>query len=288
MKVAGFFLASLFVAAVNVSAQIIPIDFDAGDSTSLDGWNLQRSIFPGRGFFPGVADWANGPAGSNIGDGDAELAKVANGAFGGPYIAEFSLYFGATEEVPGAFGGTVGITDITPLGDLNTIVLQIQIGEAQGFDLYNDQPPTLMLNGTTSVDLEFFALINRFQDGTFEIPGSDPPQEEPLYVNTWGFQWDLSGFSDPITSFSIQFSGVEHAQVRAIQLNQSNGVYETSLVPEPSTWILMVVGLGSLLIYGFRKRVGRLSPVPASPPETLARMRCGRGLREALRAGSRL
>ncbi len=199
----------LVAAAASVSAQIIPIDFDPGDTTSFDGWaNLSSAGFPGPGYgtFPGSGAWL-GPVGSNVaGSGDANLGKIANGPGGGPFVAANSIYFGSFTAVPNTLGGTLGVTDTTILAGTNTLVLQIQIGEATGYDFYNGAPPTLVLNGTTPITLEYSGLVNQFQDGTFTNPVTGLP--EPVYVNTWGFQWDVSSFVDPITSLSIEFSGV--------------------------------------------------------------------------------
>ncbi len=247
----------LIAAAATASAQIIPIDFDSGDTASFDGWaNLSSGGYPGPGYgsFPGAGAWP-GPIGSNVaGSGDANLVKVANGPGGGPFVASNSIYFGSFTAVPNTLGGTLGVTDGTMLAGTNTIVLQVQIGEASGYDFFNEVPPALVLNGTTPITLEYSALINQFQDGTFVNPVTGLP--EPVYVNTWGFQWDVSTFGGPITSLSIEFSGVTHSQVYALQLDQSTGVYNTSLVPEPS--VALLLGSAGAAILLVRRR--RLSP----------------------------
>jgi hypothetical protein len=246
------FVPLLAVLSGTAFAQVIPIDFNNGDVISYDGWsNFSMIAYPGYGSFPGGTAWP-GPIGSNTPDsGDANLNKVDNGAGGGPFIGTSSLYFGGFSNVQNTLGGTVSVTDNSIISDLNTVVFQIQIGQALGYDLYDGAAPILMINGTTPVALQYTALINQFDTGeTFLNPVSG--DEEPIFLNTWGFQWDLSGISDPITSLSIEFSAVQHSQIYALQLDQSSGIYTSSLVPEPSTALLGGVGLG--LAFVLRRR----------------------------------
>lgn len=243
----------LVAAAATVSAQIVPIAFDPGDTTSFDGWaSIAAASYPGYGTFPGSGAWP-GSIGSNVaGSGDANLVKVANGPGGGPFVATNSVYFGSFTAVANTLGGTLGVTDGTMIAGTNTIVLQVQIGQAQGYDFYNGTPPSLVINGTTPITLAYSGLINQFQDGTFTNPVTGLP--EPVYVNTWGFQWDVSTFVGPITSLGIEFSGVTHSQVYALQLDQSTGVYNTSLVPEPSAALLLGSAGAALMMVRRRRR----------------------------------
>jgi hypothetical protein len=246
-------LPALVLLSGSAFAQVIPINFNPGDTVSYDGWrNLTNVNFPGYSGFPGFSGWP-GPIGSNAaGSGDANLNKVGNGPGGGPYVGGESIYFGGTSNVPNTLGGTLSVTDSTIISDLNTVVFQIQIGEAFGYDLYNGAPPTLMVNGSTPITLQYSGLIAHVDTGT-TFPTPDGP--EIVYLNTWGFQYDLSGISEPITSLTIQFSGVQHSQVYALQLNQSSGIYSNSLVPEPSTALLGCFGLGLALVSRRRRKV---------------------------------
>jgi hypothetical protein len=250
------FLPLLAAVSGTAFAQVIPINFNGGDVTSYDGWgDFNSTIYPGYGAFPGGTAWPNPIVANTPGSGDAALNKVSNASGGGgPFISSTSVYFGSYTNSQNSFGGTLGITDNTVVPDLKTVVLQIQIGEVLGYDLYNGAAPILSVNGTTPVALKYSALVNYWDTGTiFTDPTTD--EEEPIYINTWGFQWDLSGIQEPITSLSIEFSGVKHAQVYALQLNQSSGVYNTSLVPEPTT--TMLAGLGAALAFIGRRRCVR-------------------------------
>jgi hypothetical protein len=118
-------------------------------------------------------------------------------------------------------GGTLGI-NFTPLRGLKTLVFQIQIGEADGYDFHEPAGlPVLKVNGQTSAISASFepVLLGRYQNGTFPNPETD--QDEPVYVNTWAFQWNLDQGVN-VDSFQIEFSAVTHAQVYALQLDQTS------------------------------------------------------------------
>ena len=130
------------------------------------------------------------------------------------------------------------LTDSTPLADLKTVVFQIQIGEATGYDLYS--APALKINGGSSiVDPLFSGIINRFQNGTFNSPATGA--DEPVYVNTRGYQWDVSSLG-AVTSFTIDFSGVTHSQIYGLQLDQSSSFFSTAVIPEPNSRVLVLAG----------------------------------------------
>ena len=69
-------------------------------------------------------------------------------------------------------------------------------------------------------------------------------------------QWDLSGVAETINAFSIQFTGVQHAQLYALQLDQSSvysPVVSASPVPEPSSFAALA-GLGAIGFAALRRR----------------------------------
>jgi hypothetical protein len=76
-------------------------------------------------------------------------------------------------------------------------------------------------------------LVDRYQSGTYPRDPYDPDSpDEPVYVNTWGFQWNVNGLG-PITSLEIDFSAVTHAQVYQMQLDQSETMSARNLfLPE--------------------------------------------------------
>jgi len=220
-------------------AQIQVVNFGSGSSAS-DAWvNVNSSNFSGYGGFPGSSAWP-APIGSNeLGSGDAVLNRVAGSPTGGgPFLSSSSIYFGNFAQVPNALGGTLRVSDSTPLANLKTLIFQIQIGEATGYDLYS--APALKINGGTSIVNPLFAgILNRYQSGTFFSPATE--LDEPVYVNTRGYQWDVSSLG-AVTSFSIDFSGVTHSQIYGLQLDQSSSVFSTAVIPEPNVGGLVLAG----------------------------------------------
>ena len=229
-------------------AQVRVIDFGGG-SSAMDGWNsLNTSTFSGYGSFPGNSPWP-GPIGSNAsGSGDATLSRVTGSPTGGgPFLSSSSIYFGNFAQIPNALGGTLQVSDPTPLSNLQTLIFQIQIGEVMGYDFFSPTGgPSLFVTvggsaatNTGSFAPTFSGVIDRYQSGVFTSPATG--LDEPVFVNTWGYQWDLSAFGS-ISSFTIDFSGVTHSQVYELQLDQSSQFFSTALIPEPSGLSLVMAG----------------------------------------------
>jgi hypothetical protein len=127
------------------------------------------------------------------------------------------------------------------LSNLQTLIFQIQIGEVLGYDFFDPTGgPALKVNGGTSlVNPVFAGVLDRTQNGVFTSP--DTGLDEPVYINTWGYQWDVSALG-PVSSFTIDFSGVTHSQVYELQLDQSSQFFSTALIPEPSGLSLVMAG----------------------------------------------
>ena len=247
MKYAHLLFFSLWVGFVAESglAQLQVVNFGSGSSSS-DTWvNVNSANFFGYGGFPGNSPWP-APIGSNgTGSGDADLSRVAGSPTGGgPFLSSSSIYFGNYSQVPNALGGTLRVSDSTPLANLKTLVFQIQIGEATGYDLYS--APALKINGGSSIVNPLFSgILNRYQSGTFFSPVTE--LDEPVYVNTRGYQWDVSSLG-AITSFAIDFSGVTHSQIYGLKLDQSSSVFSAALVPEPNVGGLVLAAACFFLI----------------------------------------
>jgi len=242
-----FLLLSLWIGCVAEIGfgQIQVVNFGSGSSGS-DAWvNVNSANFFGYGGFPGNSPWP-APIGSNgTGSGDADLSRVTGSPTGGgPFLSSSSIYFGNFSQIPNALGGTLRVSDSTPLANLKTLVFQIQIGEATGYDLYS--APALKINGGSSIVNPLFSgILNRYQSGTFFSPATE--LDEPVYVNTRGYQWDVSSLG-AVTSFAIDFSGVTHSQIYGLQLDQSSSVFSTAVIPEPNVGGLVLAAACFFLI----------------------------------------
>lgn len=192
---------------------------------------------PGYGSFGGSA-WTNSNGSTNTilsnvqNSGDARLARLAGApGGGGPYVASESIYFGSISQVTNALGGTLAVNETSPVSGLKTILFQIQIGEALGFDFFRPSGyPVLKINNTTNrISATFNSfLVDRFQSGVFESPETG---DEPIYVNTWAFQWNLT---NTVTSFQIEFSAVTHAQIYALRLDQASVLQNYQVLKDPA------------------------------------------------------
>jgi hypothetical protein len=218
-------VAGAVIAITQMSwAGVMPAQFNGGGSYSYDGWiNLTVANFSEYGGFPGSGAWKDSIGSNAMGSGDSVLVRIAGAPTGGgPFPSDNSIYFGSYQQNTNVLGGTLGILELTPVLNLKTVVLQIQIGEAVGYDFYEPAGlPVLKVNGQTSAISASFepVLLGSYQNGTYFSPVTE--QDEPVYVNTWAFQWNL----DPavaIQPFQIEFSAVTHAQVYALQLDQTS------------------------------------------------------------------
>ena len=205
-------------------AGVIPAQFNGTGSSSYDGWiNLTVTNFSGYGGFPGSSAWTHSIGSNADRFGDSVLVRIAGAPTGGgPFPSDNSIYFGSYQQNTNVLGGTLGILELTPVSNLKTVVLQIQIGEAVGYDFHEPAGlPVLQVNGQTNAISASFepVLLGRYKNGTYFSPATN--QDEPVYVNTWAFQWNLDQ-GVTVDSFQIEFSAVTHAQVYALQLDQTS------------------------------------------------------------------
>jgi hypothetical protein len=248
MKCSTFFsnliaAATVVVATTSLAASIHFVDPALPGTTQYDEWdNLTAGANPGFPGFPGSGAWPNA-IGSNVGaSGDATLEKTANGTGGGPYPAGASIYYGGFSAAINNDGGTLAVSDATPVANLANVVFQLEIGEAWTFDFFNDVLPTLSYNGgAQNLAATDAYLLHQLDNGTVTMPTG----EETVYINTHLLQWDLSGIGDgPITDFEISFTGVQHAQLYGLQLDQSDSYSRYEPVPEPASAALLAICLG--------------------------------------------
>jgi|GEM_PF-1151062 len=245
LPIGGLLFASL-AAFFSTAAKADTLSLALTGTTDVDLWganSLTAAANPGFPSFPGTNAWPN-PIQSPTG-GDGYLYKVSNGTGGGPFPSGTGIYFGGADTTPNTNGGTLGLVDPTPVTGVKTVTLQMQIGQAFGYDLLDNNLSLVKLSYTTSEGTFTLGaqsnngLLNRFYNGTVDMPtgpgGSLEPQD--IYVNLWGFQWDLSGISEPILSYEIQFTAVQHASLAQLQVDQTNTAYGlASVFPKDFVW----------------------------------------------------
>lgn len=209
-----------------------------------DGWNFAQVVNPSPdkpyGSFGSTALWAN-PIESNAAGGfDAQFNKTA----GYGYATGYSIYPGAGVDGVNLYGGSFSVKEPDAITNVKNVVFQLDILEAHGYDFHDHALPALSYNGgTQGLASNESAILSQVYSGTF--PNPQTGANEPLYLNTWLLQWDLSGVSGPINSFEIDWSTVMHAQMYNARLDQSD-VYAPAPVPEPA--MLGLLSLGGLVL----------------------------------------
>ena len=191
-------------------ADVMPVQFDGGGNTSYDGWeNL-------TGNNPDTSGWPSGITSNTTQSGDAKLVGISVG----PYPAWESIYFPSLTLNENELGGTLAVGESTPLAGVRTIVLQVKIGEGLLHDFHTpDGYPVLKINqGGASIEPTFSKRLNQVPSGSYELSENEV---YPIYINTWAFQWNLDQ-GVTVDLFQIEFSAVTHAQVYALQLDQTS------------------------------------------------------------------
>lgn len=197
-------------------------------SMAYDEWDdLTGAAFPGYGsYFTAGNPWP-APMGSNaVGSGDAEFNKTS----GSGYAAGGSMYSPS--------GGSFTVSDLTALGGVETVAMQVVMGLSPTAD------PSLTANGNQAV-----ALLGSVNAGEFFVGQVDTGQGlVDVFAQTMLYQWDLTSIVDPVTDFSIAFDVPAHAQIYAIRLDQADAF--TALVPEPTA----LASIGLLTMVSARRR----------------------------------
>lgn len=242
---------------------------------TVDGTPVTIAGIPGGGF-PGMAPLPNvvSQVKSDT-DDSATFRKVNNGATGGAFPSSESLYAGSFSGAYNVNGGKLGVFETAPVDNLANVVFQVEIGGANGYDFYQPSVgntttvggasthaagalavtnyfPTLNLtfsnNTTAQLTANWAELTTKGENGTTSAGGT----EEPIYINLYAFQWDLTGYSN-ISSFNVSFDVVAHSQTYAARLTQSDIFNQVVAVPvpEPESYAMIFAGLG---LIGFAAR----------------------------------
>ncbi|MGF1452887.1 MAG: hypothetical protein ACFB21_12535, partial [Opitutales bacterium] len=204
-------------------------------NTEFDGWdNLTSSNYtpPTYPVFPGTDPWL-APIGSTVAGsaGNAVFDKVS----GGGYPATQAIY---NFTVPGTFE----VVNSAPLSGLETVLLQLDLGIGETF--FRSQPLLNYNGGAQALAADF--------DQSVAGPTSftNPQTGNPATTTLFGYQWDLSGVSEAITEYEIEWTTAAHATTFQLRLDSSDdftGNQVAAALPEPGfTGVLL--GLGVMLL----------------------------------------
>ncbi len=146
---------------------------------------------------------------------------------------------------------TFTLASTSPLASLQTLVLQLDMGNGADGIFFGAAPVLGLNGGTQSFAADYTATA------TGDFPFSNPTTGDPGFSTILAFQWDLSTFVDPITSYDITWTVHDHSQTYAIQLNTGDTAVQA--IPEPTSAILL--GIAGLMLASKRKR-RRAKPLP--------------------------
>lgn len=192
-------------------------------SVSFDGWNqLNRNRLDANGNADPLttAQLVAGTAGNVAGSGDALFTRVS----GDHYPAGAGLYGGAS---------SFTFSDSTLASGITSLVFQGIINDFDGSFGGTPFSLTLSYNGGS----QLLAATNT----SFVDTGTA--------ADYYTFTWDLTGLSAPLSSYTLTLNA-GFSQMLAFQVDQ------VSAVPEPSTYALLIGGLG-LIGAAVRRRQAR-------------------------------
>lgn len=201
----------------------------------------------GGGMFPGMTMWA--PYKSQFGTSttQGDLIKTANGTGGGPYPAGSSIYYGGASPVANTNGGSLAVKGYA-VPNVKTVTFQLSIGEAYGYSLWDadgnglgpEDMPKLKVYGPEGQLLDTLTathsdIVKKAYNGSMQMPPGSGLDED-IYINTFGFQWNLSGIEGTIASFQADWTGVQHAQLWSLRLDQTDSSYNNFVFDLTSNW----------------------------------------------------
>jgi len=219
---------------------LTPLTF--GGITEYEGWEgLTAANNPGYpDFFTFTDPWPAPIAPSITGSaGNAGFNKLS----GGGYPASASIY---NFTVPGTFA----VLNSNPLAGLETVALQLDLGEGNSFFVAD---PVLNYNGGSQNLAADFT-----QSGAGPTAFTNPQTGNPDTTTLFGYQWDLSGIVGPITDYEIAWTADAHVTTYNLQLDSSDTFSGNAIsaVPEPSAFAALVGAVALGLATCRRRRIG--------------------------------
>jgi len=238
-----FAILALGVAGTTLlPAQTLPfIDPNFSGITQYDGWeNLNAVAYPPPTYPHYTSTDPFSIASNQPGSNGAMLNKVSGA--GGPMDPDLGNYiyvFGGMSSDATVTTASFSITDSAVVSGLQNVFLQTMMvgastlpgGEYMEFS--NGIFPVLNYNG----GIQNLVATNTFYFGEIDVEGIGFGDGTIFHR---GFQWDLSGILDPVTSIEITWNNSPHSQIYGVQLDQSDTY---SVIPEPSVFALVFLAL---------------------------------------------
>lgn len=144
------------------------------------------------------------------------------------------------------------LTSTSPVSTLESLVVQIHMAKGSDPAAVNNEfvsAPLLTLTttlGTQTLATDFSLLLNTSSTIIFG---------NPTDIDLLGYQWDLSGISGTITGYSVDWQVAAHSITYGAATTESTATHTSSVlaVPEPSTYVMLMAGMG-VLLWKFRRR----------------------------------
>jgi hypothetical protein len=220
------FVIPFFAMLLSASQAAISISLP-GNSESAQWASLRSANYPGAGgsssFFNSTAAWPSRIAGNGTPTSSATFFKES----GGGYFASSSVYDAGVT-------GTYSLQDLSPIGNLATIVFQLDVGAAIAVS------PVLHYNGGTQSLLAQYSLsMNGLY--TASSPGG------PVASTNHAWQWDLGAIAEPITSYQIVWGSLNNNHLTQFEINVAAGDTFAQVIPETSSAFLATFAALGLL-----------------------------------------
>lgn len=191
------------------------------------GTNYAGNSWGSQGYptgYPGAGPWPS-PISPNV-SGSTSGATFTKDS-GNGYFSGSSIYDAGSS-------GMFSLTDNAPLGNLATVILQLDVGAPVGV------VPTLSFNnGSQALAANYFASF------AGEYTANGPSGPYPTTNHAW--QWDLSGVTEEITSYAIRWGSVPNNHLTQYEVTLTAGDTFMQAVPEPTSAMLITIGALTLM-----------------------------------------
>lgn len=210
----------------NTNAQVVAAENTPSTADDFPGFSNFTDPWP-EPFDPNITGSA----------GNAGFDKVS----GSGYPASEAIYsFPGFPPAPPVFG-TFSISNSSALAGLETVAVQLDLGEGNGF--FNAGPVLNYNGGAQQLAPDFT------QSGPGPTAFTNPQTGNPSSTTLFGYQWDLSGITGGFTSYSIEWTTEPHVTTYNLRLDSSDTFSGNAItaVPEPASYTALL----GLLALGF-------------------------------------